>query len=208
MTIGDESTDDDDLDSLPADQAQIKNRKEPRGRAQIRDVTPQASYPLNPISSPPTARPAGRAFRIGGKSKQQTPASSPPPNDAITIPAVRGGVSVPPPDPESSQIAPEAEKPLKKQRFKIGGRAKAGTIDGSPQTTNEPSTTTRSQLAQFPIIASSPPPIPVKEEPQSQVEQAPEETTEEKAERKRAELKRRMEEAAKKQAQGKKKKRF
>jgi hypothetical protein len=121
---------------------------------------------------------------------------------------VQGEVSDQTPNLASSQAVPDVDKPPKKQRFKIGGRAKAGAIDDASQTTNEPSTTARFQLAQSPVLASSPPPIPIKEEPQSQIEQLPEETTEEKAERKRAELKRRMEEAAKKQAQGKKKKRF
>ena len=107
-----------------------------------------------------------------------------------------------------SQTVPDVDKPPKKQRFKIGGRAKAGAGDVASQVPTEPSTTAHFQPAQPQMLASSPPTIPVKEEPQSQIELLPEETTEEKAERKRAELKRRMEEAARKQAQGKKKKRF
>jgi hypothetical protein len=209
MTVGEESTDEDDLDAVPKGQSQNKDRNQPHSRLHTRAVTPQASYPLNPISSPPTARPKGRAFRIGGNTKRQTPASSPPPNDAISVPDTQGEAASQTIMPVSSQAAPDANKQPKKQRFKIGGKAKAGADDGALQSTiAASSTTTHFQPAESPALASSPPPLPVKEEPQSQAEQLPEETPEERAERKRAELKRRMEEAAKKQAQSKKKKRF
>lgn len=201
MTIvGDESTDDEDLDGLPKGQSQNKSRKQQHSRPRIRDVTPQASYPLNPISSPQTSRSKSKSFRIGGTPKHQTPASSPPPNGVVSIAESQGEAA--------SQTVPDVTQPPKKPRFKIGGKAKASADGNAPQTTIAASSTIGSfQPAQSPTSASSPP-LPVKEELQSQVEQLPEETAEEKTERKRAELKRRMEEAAKKQAQSKKKKRF
>jgi hypothetical protein len=199
--VGDESTDDEDLDDDPSKgQSQNKSLKQQHSRPHVRDVTPQASYPLNPISSPPTARSKSKSFRIGGTPKHQAPASSPPPNDAFPITESQGEAAI--------QTAPDVTQPPKKQRFRIGGKAKAGADGNAPQTIIAASSTIGSfQPAQSPTPASSPP-LPVKEEPRSQVEQLPEETAEEKTERKRAELKRKMEEAAKKQALSKKKKRF
>ncbi|KAF1846262.1 XLF-domain-containing protein [Cucurbitaria berberidis CBS 394.84] len=192
----DSTEDDGDLDAPPKSQSQSQTTRRPPPRA--KSPTSEAS---SPGGSPRAVKSKGKAFRIGGKTKNTKPVSPIP--DAET-PPVKDDV------PSSPQIDPQANMTPKKARpaFRIGGKGKA-LQDDSQRTVPDSTEMNSMRAIRSPIAGPSSSPRPVRAvKEETPVEEVHEETPEEKAERKRAELKRKNEEAAKKQAQHKKKRRF
>lgn len=190
--VTDDTEEDDDLDAPPS-------QKSTKGFKTTSSTTN--------AESPSPAMPRNTGFRIGGRLKQAT--ETPPlargqePDGKHDDLPVRHSPSSPPAE------AVEASPKKVKKGFKIGGKGKTSTGEGSqtvapdvrPEEGDHVSRPNDAKTASSPLTRTD-------EEESMAEEPAREETAEEKAERRRAELKRKTDEAAKKQGQQKKKRRF
>ncbi|KAF1916594.1 XRCC4-like factor-domain-containing protein [Ampelomyces quisqualis] len=195
----DSTEDDDDLDASPQGPGQRSS--------QTKAATPVEPRPSVPVEQLVEKR-NSRGFRIGGKAKPVARDSPPPTSPHAAPSTVDQPVKDQPPSHTNNQS--EATPKKAKRTFKIGGKGKGGTGDGSHVPEMAPPMRDGTRAIQSPSAqpsSSLPKDRSVREESPA-LAVGREETAEEKAERRRAELKRKTEEAAKKQAQSKKKRRF
>jgi hypothetical protein len=190
--------DDDDLDAPSKSQSQSRTHRSLPPKA--KSTTPESS-PQPPAKAPPTQKPKGKGFRVGGKAKVS---ENPPPEPVEGHEPSSESGDLPTRPRKIASESRTISKPTKKS-FKIGGKTKASADEGATEFT--PAFREDNDTPPAPKLPKTDPVLPAPKEEDTQMPYD-DETAGEKAERKRRELKRKNEELAKKQAQSKKKKRF